>query len=103
MDNNFNHRIISNDIESSYHVSSANWECNIVERSHDKAVSRALENMFDLYGQNLNISPAIISIDLTRFSIDFNEDHTKIYSTAMVLSDIGKHDLAKKLKKITRK
>lgn len=93
-------RIIENDIESMYHISSANWESIIIETSHDKAVSKCMEDMFDIYGQNLNISPAIISVDMTRFSLNFNEDHTKIYSTSMVLSDIGKHDLAKKFKKI---
>jgi hypothetical protein len=99
---NFQNRVIENDIESLYHISSANWECTILEKSHDAAVSKSLENLFEIHGKNLNISPAIISINLTRYSVNFNQDHSKIYSTAMVLSDIGKHDLAKKFKKLTR-
>ena len=100
MKNRFTHRIVENDIESMYHISSANWESVVLDTSHDRAVSKCMEDMFSIYGNDLNISPAIISVDMTRFALNFSEDHTKVYSTSMVLSDIGKHDLAKKFKKI---
>ena len=93
-------RIKSDDITNSYFVTSANWEIVVVSTSFDKAVSQALSELLDRYGKNLNLSPAIIAVDTTNYCINFSEDHTKVFSTAMVLSDIGLHDLARKFKKI---
>ncbi|MEE2975624.1 MAG: hypothetical protein VX343_04155 [Thermodesulfobacteriota bacterium] len=93
-------RIKEDDITNSYFITSANWEIVIISSSFDKAVSQALEKMFKEYGKFLQLSPAIIVIDMTNYSINFSEEHSKVYSTAMVLSDIGMHDLSKKFKKI---
>lgn len=88
------------DFHNSYYVSSADWEALVSSSSFDEAVSIGLEEAFGEYGENLNLSPAIICIDLTNFSENFDENNYKIYSTIMILSNIGRHDLAKKLKVI---
>jgi hypothetical protein len=93
-------RIKNDDITNCYFITSANWEIVIVSTSFDKAVSTALSKLFETYGKELNLSPAIIAVDTTNYCINFSDDHTKVFSTAMVLSDIGKHDLARKFKKI---
>jgi len=93
-------RIKKDDITNSYFITSANWEITVLSKSFDMAVSEGLEKMFLSEGKNLNLSPAIIVIDMTNFSINFSDEHSKVYSTSSVLSDIGMHDLAKKFKSI---
>jgi hypothetical protein len=93
-------RLKKDDLTNSYFISSANWELTVISTSFDKAVSLGLEEMFKEYGKTLSLSPAIIVVDMTNFCINFSEDHAKVYSTSMVLSDIGMHDLSKKFKKI---
>tara|TARA_A100001011_G_C14002885_1_gene712182 strand:- start:418 stop:717 length:300 start_codon:yes stop_codon:yes gene_type:complete len=93
-------RIKEDDISNMYFVTSADWEACVVSTSFDKAVSKALSKLFKEYGKNLKLSPAIIVVDTTNYCINFSEDHTKVFSTSMVLSDIGEHSLAKKFKKI---
>lgn len=93
-------RIKNDDISNSYFVTSADWEIVVISTSFDKATSKALEEMFKKMGKNLKLSPAIITVDMTNYSINFSENHSKVYSTSMVLSDIGMHDLSKKFKKI---
>jgi hypothetical protein len=96
-------RIIDNDFESSYFVTSSDWECTTIASNHEEAASTCLEKMLKKYGDNLKISPAIISLNCTGYSLNFHEDHAKIASTAFILSNIGRHDLAKKLNKILPK
>jgi hypothetical protein len=93
-------RIKTDDITNSYFVTSANWEIVVISTSFDKAVSTALSKLLDKYGKTLTLSPAIIAVDVTNYCINFSDDHTKVFSTAMILSDIGLHDLARKFKKI---
>lgn len=93
-------RLKKDDLTNSYFISSTNWEVTVVSTSFDKAVSLAMEKMFKEYGKTLSLSPAIIVVDMTNFCINFSDEHTKVYSTSMVLSDIGMHDLAKKFRKI---
>lgn len=93
-------RIKKDDISNLYFITSANWEIVVIAKSFDVAVSSALEKMFKKMGKNLNLSPAIIAVDMTNYSINFSDEHSKVYSTAMVLSDIGMHDLSKKFKKL---
>ena len=93
-------RLKKDDLTNSYFISSANWEVTVVSTSFDKAVSIGLEKMFAKYGKTLSLSPAIIVVDMTNFCINFSDEHTKVYSTSMVLSDIGMHDLSTKFRKI---
>ena len=93
-------RLKQDDLTNSYFVTSANWEVLVISTSFDKAASLALEKMYDEYGKSLSLSPAIIIVDMTNFCINFSENHTKVYSTSMVLSDIGMHELSKKFKAI---
>lgn len=93
-------RVKKDDITNSYFVTSANWEITVLSKSFDRAVSTGLERMFASEGKSLNLSPAIIVIDMTNYSINFSDEHSKVYSTSSVLSDIGMHDLAKKFKSI---
>jgi hypothetical protein len=93
-------RIKSDDLTNSYFITSADWEITVISTSFDKAVSVGLEKMFEKMGKNLKLSPAIIVVDMTNYSINFSEEHSKVYSTSMVLSDIGMHDLSKKFRKI---
>lgn len=93
-------RIKLDDISNTYFITSANWELTQIAKSFDDAVSIGLEKMFNKHGKELCLSPAIIVVDLTNYVINFSDDHTKVYSTALVLSDIGMHDLSKKFKKI---
>jgi hypothetical protein len=93
-------RIKEDDISNTYFVTSADWEACVISTSFDKAVSKALSELFKEYGKSLKLSPAIIVVDTTNYCINFSEDHSKVFSTSMVLSDIGEHSLAKKFKKI---
>jgi len=95
-------RLNDSDLEKSFFVTSANWECFTVANTFDSAASKGLETAFANEGLRLSLSPAIIVIDVTSFSLNFNDEYTKVYSTEMVLHDIGKHDLAKKFKKIIK-
>lgn len=95
-------RLNDSDLEKSFFVTSANWECIIVANTFDSAASRGLELAFANKGSSLSLSPAIIVIDMTSFSLNFNDEYTKVYSTEMILHDIGKHDLAKKFKTIIK-
>jgi len=96
-------RLINNDFENSYFITSSNWECTTVATNHEEAASSCLEKMLKKYGDNLQLSPAIISINCTGYSLNFHQDHANILSTAFILSNIGRHDLAKKLNKILPK
>ena len=93
-------RIKEDDISNLYYVTSADWESMVIATSSDRAVSEAFEEIYEVLGDKINLSPAIIAVDLTNFVLTYSEDHVKVYSTSMVLSDIGLHDLAKKFKKI---
>ena len=93
-------RIKKDDISNTYFVTSADWEACVISTSFDNAVSKALSELLMEYGRNLKLSPAIIVVDATNYCVSFSDDHTKVFSTSMVLSDIGEHDLAKKFKKI---
>jgi hypothetical protein len=93
-------RLITNDFENLYFITSANWEVSVVASNHEEAASKALELMLDNEGANLKLSPAIISLNCSKFCINFNQDHSKILSTPYILSNIGRHDLSKKFKKI---
>ena len=95
-------RIIEKDYLNQYFVTSSNWENTILASSSSEAVSRSLEIAFDQQGDRLLLSPAIIVVDMTNFCLNFSEDHTKVYSTELILHDIGRHDLAKKFKKIIK-
>lgn len=93
-------RLKKDDLTNSYFITSANWELTVVSTSFDKAASMALEKMYEKYGKALSLSPAIIVVDMTNFCINFSDDHTKVFSTSMVLSDIGMHELSRKFKTI---
>lgn len=93
-------RYQSDDFKSLYYITSADWEVVIEASSFNTAASRGLEEVYEDQGVMLKLSPAIIVIDLTGFSSNFNDDYTKIFSTSLVLSDIGLHELARKFKKI---
>ena len=93
-------RYQSDDFKSLYYITSADWEVVIEASSFNIAASRGLEEVYEDQGVMLKLSPAIIVIDLTGFSSNFNDDYTKIFSTSLVLSDIGLHELARKFKKI---
>jgi hypothetical protein len=93
-------RYQSDDFKSLYYITSADWEVVIEASSFNAAASRGLEKVYEDQGIMLKLSPAIIVIELTGFSNNFNDEYTKIFSTSLVLSDIGLHDLAKKFKKI---
>lgn len=91
------------DFNSTYYVSSGEWESIVRSPSFDEAASLGLEEAFEEYGENLKLSPAILCLNLSNFFEKFGDHNSKIYSTTMVLSNIGKHDLAKKLKLILKK
>lgn len=93
-------RIRKDDFTNMYFVTSADWETTIVAKSFDEAASKSLISLFEEYGKSLSLSPAIIVVDMTNYSLNFSEAHSKIYSTSMILSDIGMHDLSKKFKNI---
>lgn len=93
-------RYQTDDFKSLYYITSADWEIVIEASSFNEAASKGLEEIYEDKGIMLKLSPAIIVIDLTGFSSNFNDDYTKIFSTSLVLSDIGLHELARKFKKI---
>lgn len=93
-------RLKNDDLTNSYFISSANWEVTVISTSFDKAVSIGLEKMFQKFGKTLSLSPAIIVVDMTNFCVNFSDEHTKVFSTSMVLSDIGMHELSRKFKSI---
>lgn len=93
-------RYQSDDFKSLYYVTSADWEVVTEAASFNEAASKGLEEVYSDQGIMLKLSPAIIVIDLTGFSSNFSEEYTKIFSTSLILSDIGLHDLSKKFKKI---
>lgn len=93
-------RLIKNDIESTYFVTSANWEVCCVASSFDEASSKGLSQVLAEFGKECELSPAIIVVNASAYSLNFSDIHSKIYSTSKVLSDIGMHNLAKKIKKV---
>ena len=68
--------------------------------SFEKAASAAFEEVYDELGNKMNLSPAVIVVDLSNFCLTFSEDHAKVFKTSMILADIGLHQLAKKFKNI---
>lgn len=95
-------RVRKSDIKQTYFVTSADWESIIESNSFEAAVAEALEEAFKIIGDQLNLSTAIIAVDMTNFCLNFNKDHTKVFSTPEVLADIGKHELAKTFKRISK-
>jgi len=93
---------LSNDSLRTYFITSADWESVVSSGSFEEAASQALTEAFESLGKNLKLSPAIITVDMTNFSLNFSEKHTKVFNTSAVLADIGKHDLSKKFKNITK-
>jgi len=88
------------DYKQTFFVSSADWESVVRAPNYDEAASTALEENLNKNKKNLKLSPAIIVVNMTKYVEIFSDDCSKIFSTNMVLSNIGKHDLAKKFKKI---
>ena len=95
-------KLIKSDIKQTYFVTSADWESVIESTSFESAVSQSLEEAFNIIGKELNLSTAIIVVDMTNFCLNFNEEHTRVFSTPEILADIGRHDLAKTFKKISK-
>ena len=93
-------RIVNNDLSNMYFVTSANWEFCCESTSFIDAASLGLKSMFEKLGKNVNLSPAIIVINMSAYSVNFSDTHSKVFSTSEILSNLGMHDLAKKIKSI---
>ena len=93
---------ISNDSLRTFYITSADWESVVSSGSAEEAASKSLNEAFDVLGSELNLSPAIICVDMTNFSLNFGTDHAKVFETSAVLADIGKHNLSKKFKNISK-
>ena len=93
-------RFKEDDISNIYYVTAADWESIIISTNYEKAAVAAFEEIYDKLGEDMNLSPAVIVVNVTGFSETISEDNAKILPTGMILSDMGLHDLAKKLKKI---
>lgn len=93
-------RIVKNDIKDFYFVTSADWEFSCESSSFNEAASTALTSMLNSFKKDLNLSPAIIVVNMSKYCVNFSESHSKVFSTSSVLSDIGMHELAKKIKTI---
>jgi hypothetical protein len=95
-------KLRESDIKQTYFITSADWESVVESTSFDNAVSSSLEEAFNIIGEDLNLSTAIIVVDMTNFCLNFNETHTKVFSTPEVLANIGKHNLAKTFKNMNQ-
>ena len=95
-------KLSENDFERTYYITSADWEAVVSSPSSEEASASALREAFMNEGDNLKLSPAIIVIDMTSFSLNFNNDHARVFKTSAVLADIGKHELSKKFKNISK-
>ena len=93
-------RVKNDDVSVLYYVTSSDWESIVISTSFERAASTAFEEVYDELGNRMNLSPAVIVVDLSNFCLTFSEDHAKVFSTSMILADIGLHDLAKKFKNI---
>jgi len=93
-------RVKSDDISILYYVTSSDWESIVISTSFERAASVAFEEVYDELGNKMNLSPAVIVVDLSNFCLTFSEDHAKVFATSMILADVGLHDLAKKFKNI---
>ena len=93
-------RIKTEDVSNLYYVTSSDWESIIVSTSAEKAATEAFEEVYAELEEHTNLSPSIIVVDLTNFSLTFSEEHAKIFPTTLILSDAGLHNLAHKFKKI---
>jgi len=83
-----------------FFVSSANWESIQESTSHSEAASLGLEEALSQEGKNLKLSPGIITLNATDFSLNSDMDHAKVFKTSEILANIGKHSLSKKIKGI---
>ena len=86
---------------SIFYISCADWECVLVSDDPDEAAAIAMERANKKYGKYLNLSPTIKVVNVN-YAIDKMEilDDILVMYTPNVLANAGLHDLAKKYKKI---
>jgi len=77
-------RIKNDDISILYYVTSSDWESIIISTSFEKAASMAFEEVYNELGDKMNLSPAVIVVDLSNFCLTFSEDHAKELTTSMI-------------------
>ena len=78
----------------------SDWESVVKSDNHKEAASLSLEEAFQFKGENLNLSKSIITINLTDFLENFDQENVKILKTHEILANIGKYKLSKQLKQI---
>jgi len=84
-----------------YMVTCANWKTVKEGRSPEDAATKAFEDMMDLRGKDLEVSPIIETVCLSEVMEDFDLDqYTEFCSCSMIMSNAGYHESAKMLNNI---
>jgi len=87
--------------EKTFYVSCANWECVTESTSHEDGATSAIEEACVSIGPEMEIAPKILSINLTLLSENLDVDKSlKMHDTVRILSNAGKHETARKFKKL---
>ena len=88
--------------ENIFAISCADWEMVVKAANSEEACTKALERMLNEFGKSVKISPAMLALNFSEFSMDLNAgDATRMVSSASILANAGHHDWAKTLNNLT--
>ncbi|HIL27443.1 MAG TPA: hypothetical protein EYG21_08710 [Nitrospinaceae bacterium] len=97
-------RVLENQEKKLYYATSSDWECVVLAKDAIEAAGESLEEAFDTFGDNLNLSSCINIINCSelheKHMIEPEQVEFDIFYVPSVLADIGKHKLSKQLDEI---
>jgi len=97
-------RVLENQEKKLYYATSSDWEYVVLAKDAIEAAGEALEEAFDTFGDNLNLSSCINIINCSELHeknmIEPEQVEFDIFYVPSVLADIGKHKLSKQLDEI---
>ena len=103
-----NKKLIKNRLKNQekklYYATSSDWECVVLAKDAIDAAGESLEEAFDTFGDNLNLSSCVKVINCSglqqKHLIETDQVEFDMFYVPSVLADIGKHKLSKQLDEI---
>ncbi len=97
-------RVLENQEKKLSYATSSDWECVVLAKDAIEAAAEALEEAFDTFGENLNLSSCINVVNCSelheKHMVEPEQVDFDIFYVPSVLADIGKHKLSKQLDEI---
>lgn len=97
-------RVLENQDKKLYYAASSDWECVVLAKDAVEAAGEALEEAFNSFGDDLNLSSCINIVNCSELhkshALEPEQVEFDMFYVPSVLADIGKHKLSKQLDEI---